>query len=125
MADSTTSTAAVGQVSSMTAGTSSNPDIEELIENNPELKAVDERMQALFQKFRQDLEPLIENCFAQLHKITDFVGARRGETLPPWSEAKKAMGIFGMSESDKKELKELQDLEDAEHKNYTRELLGE
>ncbi|KAK5693169.1 hypothetical protein LTR97_010645 [Elasticomyces elasticus] len=117
-------------------------DLAELIEKNPELKAVDERMQAMLQKFRQDLEPLLtsasgdpelmvdtrkqlEYCFAGLHKINDFVGARSNKPLPPWSEAKKTLGIVGMSESDKKELKKLQESDDARHEDYTRELLSE
>ncbi|KAK4948825.1 hypothetical protein LTR10_012198 [Elasticomyces elasticus] len=69
-------------------------DLAELIEKNPQRKAIDERMQAMFQKFRKDLELFnasasddpelmedtkkqIENCFAGLHKIHDFVGARQ------------------------------------------------
>ncbi|KAK3635203.1 hypothetical protein LTR56_014812 [Elasticomyces elasticus] len=118
-----------------------NPDIRELIEKNTQLKVIDERMQAMFQKFRKDQEPLIasesddpelmegtqkqiENCFAELHKITDFVGARRGEPLPPWIEAKKALDIVGMSEIDNKELKKLQESDDARHEDHKRELLG-
>ncbi|KAK5699432.1 hypothetical protein LTR17_023242 [Elasticomyces elasticus] len=139
MADSTTMTAASGQ--QYDRREEANPNIKELIEKNPELKAIDERMQAMLQKFRQDLEPFlasasedpelledtkeIENCFAGLHKITDFVGARGDKPLPPWSEAKTTLGIVGMSERDKRELKELQELDDTEHKDYTRELLGE
>ncbi|KAK4891843.1 hypothetical protein LTR27_009542 [Elasticomyces elasticus] len=117
------------------------PGMKELIEKNPQLKVIDGRMQAMFQKFRQDLEPLLasaredpelmedkkkqlEDCFAGLHKINDFVGARGNKPLPPWSEAKKTLGIVGMSERDKRELEHLRELEDAEHIDYTRELLG-
>ncbi|KAK3637654.1 hypothetical protein LTR56_013486 [Elasticomyces elasticus] len=141
MADIATTTAAAGQVSSMTDKTGSNPGIQEPIEKNPELKAIDERMQAMFQMFRQDLEPLIasagedpelmedtkkqlEDCFAGLHKINDFVGARGNKPLPAWSEAKKTLGIVWMSESEKKELKQLRESDDARHEDYTRELLG-